>query len=259
MYLALQAFVFFVYGVVYAIRNFSAFGGDIASAYDGMMGYILANAVPAAMIAAVLSIFILAIAFRFSNKSFCNEVMLKKPASIRALWPIPVLGVAANLLLEAVFMFLPERTLEEYAESSSVIGQGSGAVYYIGTIILIPFAEEIIFRGLAYTRLRRTMSFLPAAIISSVLFGVCHGQSLWIVYATLMGFMLVFVFDRYRSIWASFLLHLCFNGTSMLLTYFLGEKEISLSTPEVVFVTAACAAATVFGAYAVYRETKKNR
>lgn len=258
-YLAMQIIVYIAYAAVYIAKNSAAPGSDITGMYNGIVEYILANAIPATAISAVLTVFILAVAFKFANKSLLKEIMLKKPAKLSSMLPIPLLGISANLFVEAVFMLLPESALEEYSQASSMIGDGSGFIYYASTIVLIPFVEEIIFRGLAFTRSRRVMRFFPAAIISSLLFGLCHGQSLWIIYATLMGFMLVFVFDRYLSMWASFLLHLCFNGTSVVLVAVLGDKAVNMSLTETIFTLIATAAATALSVYLVIKATKKTR
>ena len=55
----------------------------------------------------------------------------------------------------------------------------------LGPGVLIPAAEEMIFRGLMFAPLRDRMAFWPAALISAALFGLYHGNLLQGVYAFL--------------------------------------------------------------------------
>jgi membrane protease YdiL (CAAX protease family) len=45
-------------------------------------------------------------------------------------------------------------------------------------VIFAPLFEELAFRGLLFAILRRKFRFMPAALISAVIFGVAHGYGL---------------------------------------------------------------------------------
>lgn len=81
-----------------------------------------------------------------------------------------------------------------------------------------PVTEELIYRGLAYRRLRLVWGIFPAAAASAVLFAVFHGNLLQAAYTGLLGFFLALVFE-----WAGFAgavwFHLCANLTSLGMTY----------------------------------------
>lgn len=92
------------------------------------------------------------------------------------------------------------------------------AVQIAGTGLLIPLAEELVFRGLGYGRLRREWSFAQAAWISSVFFGLYHGNLIQGMYALMLGFLIAMAYEAYGSLWAAWLFHAVANLTSVLLT-----------------------------------------
>ena len=50
-----------------------------------------------------------------------------------------------------------------------------------------------------------------ACVLSSLVFGLLHGQLLWIAYAFIMGVVLTLVFERTGTLWASIVVHVTFN------------------------------------------------
>ncbi|MGM9625114.1 MAG: lysostaphin resistance A-like protein, partial [Eubacteriales bacterium] len=76
-----------------------------------------------------------------------------------------------------------------------------------------------------YTRLKRGlpqrgMGIFFAALISAVIFGALHGTLLQLFYTVPMGLLLCFVYDRYKSLWASVLVHMAFNLCSFIMSYY---------------------------------------
>lgn len=89
---------------------------------------------------------------------------------------------------------------------------------FLTLIVIAPIAEEIVFRGYLYGKLRKHVPLWIAMLITSVLFGAVHGQ--WNV--GLDTFALSIVMCSLRevtgSIWAGVLLHMTKNSIAF---YFL--------------------------------------
>ncbi len=88
------------------------------------------------------------------------------------------------------------RASEAYRE---VERQQYGAAAAVGTVLFVllaPAAEEIVFRGLVFNRMKRCYSAVPAIIGSSVLFGVCHGNIVQGTYGVCMGILIAYVYWR---------------------------------------------------------------
>ncbi|MFQ7585200.1 MAG: lysostaphin resistance A-like protein [[Clostridium] symbiosum] len=86
-----------------------------------------------------------------------------------------------------------------------------------------PVVEELIFRGMGYGRLRGVMGIIPAAILSSLLFALYHGNLVQAVYGFLMGLVLAVVYEHFDGLVPAIWLHVCANLTSIALTALSGR------------------------------------
>lgn len=127
------------------------------------------------------------------------------------------LGVSLNILLASAFALLPQEWLASYAEASNALLQQNVSLFSALTIALLaPLTEEVLFRGLVYTRFRSGMRAWAAILFSSVLFGVMHMQPVWMAYAACVGALLCMAMERYQSLLAPIVLHMSFNAAGML-------------------------------------------
>ena len=84
--------------------------------------------------------------------------------------------------------------------------------------LLLPFTEELCFRALGFSVLRRHGSFLRSALLSSLLFACWHGELLQGLYAFFAGLCFCLVLEKEQTLTAPFLVHSSANLTSILLT-----------------------------------------
>ena len=77
-----------------------------------------------------------------------------------------------------------------------------------------PLAEELVFRAMVFRTLRKGFSFVPAAIISGVAFGVYHMNWVQGVYAAVLGILLAYTYEKTNSLLGCYLFHLAFNLSS---------------------------------------------
>ncbi|MGI6070673.1 MAG: HAD-IA family hydrolase [Blautia sp.] len=103
---------------------------------------------------------------------------------------------------------------------SQVLENQSFFLMLLSMGILAPIAEELIFRGLVYRRLKDYLSPTAALIISSVAFGIYHGNMIQFLYATFVGMLFVLLMERSGSLWGSILAHMGANIWSVILTCF---------------------------------------
>lgn len=95
-------------------------------------------------------------------------------------------------------------------------------IAFIALVIVAPVAEETIFRGWLYGKLRNRLKFIPATIIVSVLFGLMHGQ--WNVGVNVFAMSLVLCSLREitGTTYAGILLHMLKNAIAFYLLYITG-------------------------------------
>lgn len=108
---------------------------------------------------------------------------------------------------------------------------------------LTPIAEEMVFRGLMYRRMREDTKFVMAMIYSAVIFGLFHGNLVQIIYGTVMGLMLAYVYEKYGSVLAPITAHVAANLLSILATYFEVYRWMSSNILIIGGITVACATA----------------
>jgi len=84
--------------------------------------------------------------------------------------------------------------------------------------VVIPLAEELVFRGLVFGRLRRGYPFAVAACLSAAMFGIYHGNVLQGIYGGVMGGVLAWGMEDKGTIKAPVLMHMAANLTSVTLT-----------------------------------------
>lgn len=123
--------------------------------------------------------------------------------------------IAGNTLLTLVETFTHQ--LSEATELENMMVSNNYFEEYLCIAVLAPIGEELAFRGLVY---RRTRDFLPAwaaIILSSLAFGVYHGNVLQGVYASLLGCVLAYSYEKFQNILAPILIHMLANATSCLI------------------------------------------
>ena len=84
-------------------------------------------------------------------------------------------------------------------------------------ILVAPLAEETVFRGYVYPVLARRFGILAGIAFTGILFGLVHVPQLWggwgqIVTLVAVGMALTAVRAALRSVFASYLVHLAYNG-----------------------------------------------
>lgn len=135
----------------------------------------------------------------------------------------PILYTAVSLVLS----LLPEAWMEGYDQASSALNQ-TGILMIVATVLLAPIVEEIIFRGLILTRLNRVLPGWLAVLLSALLFGVCHGQIVWMTYAFVLGVIFGVLALQAKSIWPSLCAHILFNSIGQLAVYLPETEETGL-------------------------------
>lgn len=86
--------------------------------------------------------------------------------------------------------------------------------------ILIPFAEEVYFRGIIFRYLRQENRFLASGIVSALIFSMIHFNPATIPFTFLLGFLSAYIYEKSNSIYAPFFVHMGVNSFSANLILF---------------------------------------
>ena len=121
-----------------------------------------------------------------------------------------------------------------YEEASRTIFSQSIIMQVIAAGLVMPFVEEMIFRGLIYNRMKDYMSANMAMILSSLFFGIYHGNLIQGAYGFVMGLLMIFVYEKYQTLAAPVICHIGANLISVILQFL----NVTLSSA----IAAACIA-----------------
>ncbi|HHV13555.1 MAG TPA: CPBP family intramembrane metalloprotease [Clostridiales bacterium] len=107
-----------------------------------------------------------------------------------------------------------ERIMEEYNELIQQFMNGNAVVVFVTTVILAPFSEELLFRGVIMKKAQKIAPAFVAILIQAILFALFHMNIVQSLYTLPAGLILGYVAYKFKSIKASIVLHMMFNALS---------------------------------------------
>lgn len=94
-------------------------------------------------------------------------------------------------------------------------------VQIISSGILGPILEELIFRGIVYNKLKEFNKPMRAIILTSVIFGIIHFDIINAIYAFGVSFILIYLYEKYKTLKAPIIMHISLNTTIILMINFI--------------------------------------
>jgi membrane protease YdiL (CAAX protease family) len=93
---------------------------------------------------------------------------------------------------------------------------------FVGLVFLPPIGEETLVRGYLYTGLRQKMKFMPAMLITSLLFGAAHLETgtttalLWAagINTFILSLVLVYLREKTGALYAGMMIHALNNAVA---------------------------------------------
>jgi membrane protease YdiL (CAAX protease family) len=186
------------------------------------------NATQVLLIANSLTLIVFMIIYKCRKKSLATRCeIISKPfgAYTRGI----LLGILGQFAIQYLLSMLitanliPAQWLGALEENNESLVTAPVTINIITTVLIGPIFEEILCRGLMLGALKKAMPAWLAVGVSSLVFGLLHGNPIGIIYATLFGILLGFVAIKLNSIMPSILCHIAFNFTSFMLSENGGE------------------------------------
>lgn len=111
--------------------------------------------------------------------------------------------------------------MENYGEVIESLGMYSPTFFsVVYTMLLAPFVEELIFRGLTLKILEKSFPFWVANILQALYFGIIHGNIIQSSYAFLAGLLFGSVMYKYKNLKCVIWCHFFVNFLGMALGMF---------------------------------------
>ena len=142
-----------------------------------------------------------------------------------ALIPIrSLIGAVVELVVNGSLESLEMRGELLFAGAEPTILNFLVSLLMIG--VLVPISEELFFRGLLYRWFQLRFKFWPAVLLSSLLFGLAHYDSLAVIISSfVLGIANAIAMERTKSIWVPIVMHMVTNGAAVALMYFVLALE----------------------------------
>ncbi len=144
---------------------------------------------------------------------------------------IPILlGITISLIYN-ITMFNLSNALNMYEYDLSTVP----LIYQVlCSGILGPILEELLFRGIVYNKLKEITTSMKAIVLCSVFFGMIHFNIINAIYAFGISFMLIYLYEKYKTLKAPIIMHMVLNTTTILFVPFIVKSYIPFNSYLVV-------------------------
>ena len=113
-----------------------------------------------------------------------------------------------NYLFTVTGFIKSSESYQTTMQSQYDVALGIGLILYC---IVSPLVEEVISRGFLYGRMRVYTPRVVAILVSSLLFGVYHGNLVQGLYGFFMGVIYTLVYEKYQNFYLAVMMHAITN------------------------------------------------
>lgn len=128
-----------------------------------------------------------------------------------------MLSMAAGSILSAMNI---DNIYGSYEKTSSLLLNGNIVYRLFALGIITPVAEEIIFRGLVFNRVKKQYGSLYGIVVSSVMFGVFHFNLVQGLYAFIIGMAFAYCYELTGDLKIPVYMHMSINVLMVLSDYY---------------------------------------
>ena len=138
---------------------------------------------------------------------------------VRKYWPIILFGVILSVGVTCLSAMVQAALYDEqYQETAEIMYSASFPMQLLVMGLVMPLAEELMFRGVLFRRYQETRRFWSSALWSSLFFALTHTNNIQIVYAFFLALCLCYLYERFGSFKAPVVLHISANTASLIFT-----------------------------------------
>ncbi|MEI6228953.1 MAG: type II CAAX endopeptidase family protein [Candidatus Saccharibacteria bacterium] len=167
------------------------------------------------------------------KKTTLEDVSLDRLPNWTEIWVTPA-GFVVYLIISGLLMWLATSYLPGF-DSSQVQETGfknlnqnyEFVLAFLALVVAVPVAEEVLFRGYLFGKLKKIVPVWLAIAVTSLVFGVLHGNLNVIIDTVALSVVLCVLRQITGTIWPSILLHMLKNGIAF---YFLFINTSFLTT-----------------------------
>ena len=205
------------FALIFYLNNSKKYKGDIY--FEKLSNYINSNTLLITLITAIIFVPIYYIIYKkYKNKDTVNF-------NLKHLFISILLGISIsfiyNILIYNINIFI--NFTDAFNKSNIPI-----YIQIISSGLVGPIIEELIFRGIIYNKLKEFNKPMKAIIICSIIFGIIHFNIMEIIYAFGVSFLLIYLYEKTKSLIYPIVMHMFLNISAILLVNFGDLDSISM-------------------------------
>ena len=208
--------VFFItqLGIVLALEGINRLGVD----FSGLNPAILSTVIAAASYVIALGIVIGAPWLWLRRRTTPRELGIQRSLSWQdfLLAPFAIVGyllLSVGLVwLATVFMPWIDFEQEQNVGFDQLASRYEYILAFLTLVVIAPIAEELLFRGYLYGKVRRIMPMWLGVLLISIAFGAAHGQWNVAIDTFALSVAMCCLREYTGTIWAGVLVHMIKNG-----------------------------------------------
>lgn len=169
----------------------------------------------AVLASSVLTIFLVLIYLKIRKISLKEVGFISTtPKAFAFVAIVTVLLLGFQLFYDVIINLIGANANEQAELLVAIFGKDTTGLLtlFITVVILAPFLEETLFRGLLFNYLDKHTGFNTAALISALVFAFLHLNTFYFPVFIIIGYVLAYSYKKYESIWPPIALHALNNG-----------------------------------------------
>lgn len=236
-YFGSQVIITSAFSVILTVASVIRLGTYDATRVTELLNGAIMELTVISNVIAIFACIFLAVIFRKKRPLDAIDVDLsfdKKPLVLGACALLGIFGQIAILFVLNIISF-PDAWTKLLEENNSQISEAGAFMQILAVAVMAPLAEEIIFRAGIQGSLSRGLPKWVAIVASALIFGIMHGNPIGIIYATVLGILMGWIYSEFNSIIPSMVFHLAFNSMSLIISLFDGIPFIICIISTVLF------------------------
>jgi membrane protease YdiL (CAAX protease family) len=158
-----------------------------------------------------------------------HQVRLARPRVHRMILVV-VMTLAAVVLIDQIYVITQRFSPvpEDYAEAVRELKPESVldfVITFAGLCVLVPMAEEMVFRGLIQQVFTRNMGALIGVALAGAIFGAVHLNAHLLISVTVFGWFLGYLYQATGNLTYTMAAHAIFNGVALAQLAFAPDTE----------------------------------
>lgn len=150
-----------------------------------------------------------------------NKLNIKKIKT--NIYKLLLLGVSLSLMYNVIGFYIDKLL------NSNLYGTFDIKTVLISSVLIGPIIEEYLFRGIMYNEAKKIYDLNKSQLIITSIFALSHTTLIQIIYAFIIGYVLIKIYENYKSIKYCIIVHMASNLTTTIITLLLIKNNILIN------------------------------